>query len=109
MKGIAVFYLSGLFCFGTCAAAGGAYSRGVVASVHPLATEAGVETLRQGGNAIDAAVACALTLGVVNGHNSGIGGGCFMLIHLADGRFVAVDGRETAPGKATAGMYIRDG
>ncbi|MEO6785580.1 MAG: gamma-glutamyltransferase [Chthoniobacteraceae bacterium] len=83
--------------------------RGMVATVHPLATHAGVEAMRRGGNAIDAAVAAALTLGVVDGHNSGIGGGCFMLIRLADGRFVAIDGRETAPKAATHDMYIRDG
>ena len=82
---------------------------GMVATVHPLATRAGVEALRRGGNAVDAAVAAALTLGVVDGHNSGIGGGCFMLIRLADGRFIAIDGRETAPATATRDMYIRDG
>src|SRR6185503_12989007 len=54
--------------------------RGIVATVHPLATDAAVETLKNGGNAIDAAVAAALTLGIVDGPNSGIGGGCFMLI-----------------------------
>ena len=83
--------------------------RGMVATVNPLATRAGVETMRRGGNAIDAAVAAALTLGVVDGHNSGIGGGCFMLIRLADGRFIAIDGRETAPRAATHDMYLRDG
>ena len=58
----------------------------------------GVDVLKRGGNAIDAAVAVALTLGVVDGHNSGIGGGCFMLIHRADGTLqVAIDGREMAP------------
>ncbi|MEO6738912.1 MAG: gamma-glutamyltransferase [Chthoniobacteraceae bacterium] len=82
---------------------------GMVATVHPLATRAGVEAMRHGGNAIDAAVAAALTLGVVDGHNSGIGGGCFMLIRLANGRFVAIDGRETAPKAATHDMYLRDG
>ena len=46
--------------------------RGMIATVHPLATRAGVEAMRRGGNAIDAAVAAALTLGVVDGHNSGI-------------------------------------
>ena len=83
--------------------------RGIVATVHPLATDAAVETFKNGGNAIDAAVAAALTLGIVDGHNSGIGGGCFMLIRLADGRFVAIDGREAAPAGATRDMFVRDG
>src|SRR5437016_12525635 len=83
--------------------------RGIVATVHPLATDAAVETFKNGGNAIDAAVAAALTLGVVDGHNSGIGGGCFMLIRLANGKFVAIDGREMAPAAATRDMFVRDG
>src|SRR5437667_5715804 len=83
--------------------------RAMVATVHPLATDAAVETFRKGGNAIDAAVAAALTLGIVDGQNSGIGGGCFMLIRLADGRFVAIDGRDTAPTGATRDMFVRDG
>ncbi len=82
---------------------------GIVASVHPLATQAGIEAMRSGGNAVDAAVAVALTLGVVDGHNSGIGGGCFMVIRLASGEFVALDGREMAPAAATRDMYLRDG
>jgi gamma-glutamyltranspeptidase / glutathione hydrolase len=82
---------------------------GAVASVSPHATDAAMEALRQGGNAIDAAVACMLTLGVVDGHNSGIGGGCFMVIRLADGTMVALDGREMAPAKATRDMYLVDG
>ncbi len=82
---------------------------GMVASVHPLATAMGVEVLKSGGNAIDAAVAVGLTLGVVDTANSGIGGGCFMLIRLASGRFVAIDGRETAPAKATRDMFLRAG
>jgi gamma-glutamyltranspeptidase/glutathione hydrolase len=57
--------------------------RGIVTTVNAAATEAGLRALKQGGNAVDAAVACALTLGVVDGFNSGIGGGCFMLIRLA--------------------------
>lgn len=84
-------------------------SHGMVASVNPLATEAGVNILKNGGNAIDAAVAVALTLGVVDGHNSGIGGGCFMLIRRADGSVTAIDGREMAPAAATHDMFIRDG
>jgi len=83
--------------------------RGVIATVHPLATEAGLNAFRAGGNAVDAAIAAALTLGVVDGHNSGIGGGCFMVLHLADGRTIAVDGREKAPAKATREMFIRAG
>src|SRR5438094_1807787 len=83
--------------------------RGMVATVHPLATDAAVAAFKRGGNAIDAAVAAALTLGVVDGHNSGIGGGCFMLIRPADGTFIALDGRETAPGAATRDMFVRDG
>ncbi|MFM7099562.1 MAG: gamma-glutamyltransferase family protein, partial [Verrucomicrobiota bacterium] len=83
--------------------------RGAVATVHPAATRAGLEALQAGGNAVDAAIACALTLGVVDGHNSGIGGGCFFLIRLADGRVVALDGRETAPRRATREMFLRDG
>src|SRR5213594_1735412 len=84
-------------------------SRGIVSTVHPLATEAAVRAFERGGNAIDAAVAAALTLGVVDGHNSGIGGGCFMLVRTATGRFVALDGREKAPAGATRDMFVRDG
>ena len=65
--------------------------------------------MNKGGNAIDGAIAAALTLGVVDGHNSGIGGGCFMLIRRANGQFVALDGRETAPAKASRDMFLRDG
>ncbi|NUQ62315.1 MAG: gamma-glutamyltransferase [Pirellulales bacterium] len=82
---------------------------GMVATVHPAATESGVAALRAGGNAVDAAIAAALMLGVVDGHNSGIGGGCFILVHLADGKGAAIDGRETAPAKADRDMFLRDG
>ena len=87
----------------------GVATHGMVASGHPLATQAGVNVLKSGGNAIDAAVAVGLTLGVVDGHNSGIGGGCFMLIRRANGDFVAIDGREKAPAAATRDMFLRDG
>ncbi len=82
---------------------------GFAASVHPLATRAAIDALAAGGNAVDAAVAAGLTLGVVDGHNSGIGGGCFMVLRLADGRLVCLDGRETAPAAATRDMFLRDG
>src|SRR6058998_802815 len=84
-------------------------TKGMVASVHPLATDAGVAALQKGGNAIDAAIAVGLTLGVVDAHNSGLGGGCFILIRRADGKLIAIDGRETAPGKATRDMFLKDG
>lgn len=83
--------------------------RGAVATVHPLATEAGLAALKAGGNAVDAVVASALMLGVVDGHNSGLGGGCFLMAHLADGRVLAVDGREMAPAGASRDLFLRDG
>lgn len=83
--------------------------RGMVASVNSLATDAGLAVLKSGGNAIDAAAAVGLTLGVVDGQNSGIGGGCFLLIRRADGSIVAIDGREMAPAAATRDMYVRQG
>jgi gamma-glutamyltranspeptidase/glutathione hydrolase len=82
---------------------------GAVATVHPLATEAAALQLKAGGNAIDAAIAAALTLGIVDSYNSGIGGGLFALVHWADGAIEAVDGREMAPSKAHRDLYIREG
>ncbi len=81
----------------------------VVASVHPLATDAGIQAYQQGGNAVDAAITTALTLGVVDNHNSGIGGGCFILIRDPEGSITAIEGRETAPLAASKDMYLRDG
>jgi gamma-glutamyltranspeptidase/glutathione hydrolase len=79
---------------------------GMVASVHPLATEVGVDVLRRGGNAVDAAVAVALALAVVYPDAGNLGGGGFMLVRMADGRAVAIDYRETAPAAATREMYL---
>lgn len=84
-------------------------TNGAVASVSPLATQAGLEVLKNGGNAIDAAIAVGVTLGVVDGPNSGLGGGCFLLIRRANGEMVAIDGREMAPAAATHDMFVRDG
>ncbi len=81
----------------------------MVASVHPLATQAGIEAFDKGGNAIDAAIATAVTLGVVDGYNSGIGGGCFILIRSSDGTLHAIDGREMAPAAAHRDMFVKDG
>lgn len=78
----------------------------MVASVHALATEVGVEVLKKGGNAVDAAVAVAMALAVVYPAAGNIGGGGFMLIRLADGTTTAIDYRETAPAQASRDMYL---
>jgi len=78
----------------------------MVSSAEALATEVGVNLLQRGGNAVDAAAAVALTLGVTEGYSSGIGGGCFILIRMADGTEVCIDGRETAPAHASRLMYV---
>ena len=82
----------------------------MVVAESPEASAAGVEILKQGGNAIDAACATALATGVTHPASCGIGGGGFMLIYEASsGKFYALDYRERAPMKATAAMFIRDG
>src|SRR2546423_1352608 len=84
--------------------------RGAVAAAHPLAAEAGASLLRRGGNAVDAAVAAAFALGVVEPQSSGIGGGGFALVYTAKDRQVhALDFREMAPGRATQDMYLEKG
>ena len=72
---------------------------GMVATGSPEATEAAVGILEQGGNAVDAAVAAALVLGVADSDASGIGGMTYMLIRLAGGLTVAIDGTSRAPGR----------
>lgn len=84
-------------------------ARGMVASPQADATRAGVEVLRAGGNAADAAIAVSFALGVTDPHHSGIGGGGFLLLRLADGRAFAVDARETAPAAASRDMYLAPG
>jgi len=87
-----------------------ASQRGMVAADARLASEAGASVLELGGNAADAAVATALSLGVVHPHSSGIGGGGFVLYFDAKTKAVTVlDFRERAPACATADMFIRDG
>jgi len=78
---------------------------GMVTSSNALASEAGVEIMKEGGNAIDAAVATAFALAVTHPAAGNIGGGGFMLIRLHDGATHFIDFREAAPGKATATMY----
>ncbi len=79
---------------------------GVVSADHPLASEAGGEALRAGGNAADAAVAAALAGGVVQPHSSGLGGGGFALVVTTGKDPVALDFREVAPAAAYADMYL---
>ncbi|HXM11502.1 MAG TPA: gamma-glutamyltransferase [Terriglobales bacterium] len=78
----------------------------IVTSVHELASRAGVEMLRSGGNAIDAAVATGFALAVVHPQAGNIGGGGFMLFRTADGKSHFIDFREKAPAAATANMYL---
>ncbi len=82
------------------------YSKGVVAVSNPLAAKVGADVLAKGGNAIDAAAAIQFALNAVEPQSSGLGGGGFMMIHLAkENRTVVVDMRERAPAAATPAMF----
>ncbi len=81
--------------------------RQMVATAHPLATEAGLDILRAGGGAIDAAVAAHMVLTLVEPQSSGIGGGGFLLHYDGAGGVSAYDGRETAPAAAGPDMFLR--
>jgi gamma-glutamyltranspeptidase / glutathione hydrolase len=81
--------------------------KAAIATAHPLATQAGLDILKQGGNAFDAAVAVSAVLAVVEPAGSGLGGGGFWLLHrAADQHQVMIDGREMAPGSAHLDMYL---
>lgn len=99
-----LFLLFGL----TLSVASGADTRqAAIASAHPLATEAGFEILRQGGNAFDAAIAVSAALAVVEPAGSGLGGGGFWLLHdAATNTQLMLDSRETAPAGAHRDMYL---
>lgn len=80
--------------------------QGMVAADEPFAAEAGLEILRQGGNAVDAAVAVAFALAVTHPEAGNLGGGGFLLLRMADGTSVMVDFREMAPGAARWDMFL---
>jgi gamma-glutamyltranspeptidase/glutathione hydrolase len=81
-------------------------NNGAVVSAHPLASKVGVEILKMGGNAVDAAIATQLALAVVYPNAGNLGGGGFMVARLSNGKEIALDYREMAPGKAHRDMYI---
>jgi gamma-glutamyltranspeptidase / glutathione hydrolase len=83
---------------------------GAVATVDPEATRVGLEVLRKGGNAVDAAVAAAATLGVTEPYSAGIGGGGFFVYYdAASGEVHTIDGRETAPAAMEADAFVENG
>jgi gamma-glutamyltranspeptidase/glutathione hydrolase len=82
-------------------------NQAAVATAHPLATKAGIDILKQGGNAFDAAAAITASLAVVEPYSSGLGGGAFWLIHQAsDNKQIMIDGREKAPMRSHKDMYL---
>src|SRR5471030_1867889 len=79
---------------------------GMVVAMESQAADVGVEVLKAGGNAIDAAVAVGFAMSATHPYAGNLGGGGYMLIRLADGRTTFVDFREKAPGKASHDMYL---
>ncbi|MFZ1677147.1 MAG: gamma-glutamyltransferase [Saprospiraceae bacterium] len=79
---------------------------GMVVTVHPLATEVGLDILKQGGNAADAAIAVQFALAVVYSKAGNIGGGGFLVYHKADGNIVSLDYRERAPSASFKNMFL---
>src|SRR5215207_3618925 len=84
-------------------------SGGAAATVDTLATQAAIDTLRDGGNAVDATVAAAGVLGVTEPFSAGIGGGGFMVIRTARGKVTTIDGRETAPRAMRPDSFLENG
>ncbi|STQ08641.1 gamma-glutamyltranspeptidase [Enterobacter cloacae] len=83
-------------------------THGMVASVDALATKVGVDILKQGGNAVDAAVAVGYALAVTHPQAGNLGGGGFMMLRTKDGKTTAIDFREMAPAQASRDMFLDD-
>ena len=86
-----------------------AYENGLVVSAEGVASEVGRHILQQGGNAIDAAIAVQFALAVTLPRAGNLGGGGFMVAHMADGTVASLDFRERAPGLAHRNMYLDSG
>src|SRR5215211_2732671 len=116
-RATAVLFLGAALVFGANASAAVAPSGpatstgtgGAAASVETLATQAAIDTLKAGGNAVDAAVAAAGVLGVTEPFSCGLGGGGFMVIRTAGGSVTTIDGRETAPAAMTPTSFWENG
>ncbi|MFP3847880.1 gamma-glutamyltransferase [Pseudomonas sp. W5-01] len=107
---VATALILGLSCAHAASVAPAAAENGMVVTAQHLATHVGVDVLKSGGNAVDAAVAVGYALAVVYPAAGNLGGGGFMTIQLADGRKTFLDFREKAPLAATANMYLdKDG
>ena len=86
-----------------------AYENGLVVSAEGVASEVGRHILQQGGNAVDAAIAVQFALAVTLPRAGNLGGGGFMVVHMADGTVASLDFRERAPGLAHRDMYLDSG
>ena len=106
---VAAAWLSVSFAARAAAPAPAVGMHGMVVAAERHAAQAGLAMLQAGGNAIDAAVAMSFALGVTEPYHSGLGGGGFLLIRLANGEVIALDARETAPAGASRDMFVASG
>ncbi|MEO8664294.1 MAG: gamma-glutamyltransferase [Ignavibacteria bacterium] len=104
IKSIFIFLFSACLCYSQTKS----FQNGVVSSSQTLASQVGVEIMKRGGNAIDAAVGVGFALAVVYPQAGNIGGGGFMVIHLSDGRNTSIDYREKAPLLSNRDMYLNN-
>ena len=103
----AVLIFAGCIATGTAQARETIARHHMIAAAHPEASKAGLEILRKGGSAVDAAIAAQMVLTLVEPESSGIGGGAFLLVYDPKrNKVTSFDGRETAPASATPGMFL---